>query len=106
MGKHGSLRISWSSNSWVVDQGTPTEKLLTYLGDVLNDKGNNQDLISDSVKRGIQEFVVVEAFMRETSFGNHTVSIYRLLYKVVLILPIVFNCQDIISFVPEICEYN
>ena len=66
---------------------------LKYLGDVFNAPGNNNDLIKDRVKRGTAAMVSISGFMRETSIGHHTLSVYLLLHNAILLSSVLFNSQ-------------
>ena len=66
---------------------------LKYLGDVFNALGNNDDLIKDRVKRGIAAMVSINGFMRETSMGHHTLSVYLLLHQAIFLSSVLFNSQ-------------
>ena len=56
-------------------------KEIVYLGDVINDKGNNDILIDDKVKRGISAMVRIEALVKEAGLGIHTINVHILLYS-------------------------
>ena len=66
---------------------------ITYLGDVFNDRGNNIDLIDDRVKRGLSALVRIEAVVRETCLGIHTVNVHLLLYQSLFLSCVLFNSQ-------------
>ena len=66
---------------------------MVCLGDVFNSKGNNDDLISDRVKRGTAVMVSTHGFMREMSLGIHTISVYLLLHSAIFLASILFNAQ-------------
>jgi hypothetical protein len=66
---------------------------MVSLGDVFNSKGNNEDLIKDRVKRGTAAMISVQGFMRETSLGVHTISVYLLLHNAIFLASILFNSQ-------------
>ena len=66
---------------------------IVYLGDVFNDKGNNDALMDDRVKRGTATTVSIHGFMREVSLGFHTISVYLLLHNSILIPSVLFNSQ-------------
>ena len=78
---------------FINDNQIKVVNLITYLGDVFNDKGTNNDLMMDRVSRGTKCLVGMEAFMRETSFGIFTVSIYVLLHNMIFVSSVLFNCQ-------------
>ena len=66
---------------------------IVYLGDVFNNKGNNDDLMADRVKRGTTSMISIQGFMRDTSLGKHTLSIYILLHNAILLPCMTFNSQ-------------
>ena len=66
---------------------------IVYLGDVFNNKGNNDDLINDRVRRGTATTVSIHGFMRETSLGSHTLSVFILLHNAILLPSMLFNSQ-------------
>ena len=66
---------------------------IKYLGDLFNALGNNDDLIADRVKRGIAALVSINGLMRETSMGQHTLSVYLLLHNAIFLPSILFNSQ-------------
>ena len=66
---------------------------MKYLGDVFNALGNNDDLISDRIKRGTAAMVSINGFMREVSVGHHTMSVYLLLHNAIFLPSILFNAQ-------------
>lgn len=67
--------------------------VITYLGDIFNNKGTNKEMIADRVGRGIKCHISMEAFIRETSFGIYTISIYILLHNMIFVASVLFNCQ-------------
>ena len=66
---------------------------IVYLGDVFNNKANNDDLITDRVRRGTTAMVNIQGFMRETSLGCHTLSTFLLLHQAILLSSMLFNSQ-------------
>ena len=68
-------------------------KMIKYLGDIFNEKGTNKDLKADRVGREIKCLVGIEAFMSETSFGIHSISIYVLLHDMIFVPSVLLNCQ-------------
>ena len=68
-------------------------RLITYLGDVFNDKGTNKDLMKDRVDRGTRASIGIEAFMRESYFGVYKICIHVLLYRSIFISSALFNSQ-------------
>ena len=68
-------------------------KVIEYLGDVINSKGDYSDLINDRVSRGVSAMVRIEALVQETGLGVHTVSVYLLLYQALFLSCVLFNSQ-------------
>ena len=76
-------------------EGTELKKVkeIVYLGDVINDKGNNDSLIDDRVKRGISAMVRIEALVKEAGLGIHTINVHILLYSSLFVSCMTFNSQ-------------
>ena len=66
---------------------------ITYLGDVFNSSGNNNDLIADRVRRGTKSMVMIASLMAETEVGVHHVSVMLLLYRALFLSTMLFNSQ-------------
>ena len=66
---------------------------IVYLGDVVNSKGSNSDLIEDRIQRGTSAMIRVEALVKETSLGIYTISVHLLLYQSLFLSSITFNSQ-------------
>ena len=69
-----------------------TQKIV-YLGDVVNSKGTNSDLIADRIQRGTSAMIRAEALVRETSLGVYTISVHLLLYQSLFLSSMTFNSQ-------------
>ena len=67
--------------------------VITYLGDLFNEQGNNDDLISDRVKRGIKAMITIMAMMAETDVGVHYINVMLLLYRSLFLSSMLFNSQ-------------
>ena len=78
---------------YIEDTELEIVKELGYLGDILNDKGNNDSLIEDRVKRGISAMIRSEALVRETGLGIHTINVHLLLYRSLFVSCMIFNSQ-------------
>ena len=74
---------------------------IVYLGDVFNSKGNNDDLMDDRVRRGTATMISIQGFMRETSLGYHTLSVYILLHNAIFLPDILFNAQAWSNITPR-----
>ena len=68
-------------------------QLIEYLGDVINSKGDYSDLVKDRIKRAMSAMVRIEALVKETGLGVHTVSVHLLLYQALFLSCITFNSQ-------------
>ena len=68
-------------------------QILDYLGDVINEKGDNTSLIEDRRQRGISAMVRIEALVRETELGVHTINVHLLLYRALFLSCTLFNSQ-------------
>ena len=66
-------------------------EVITYLGDLFNKKGNNDDLIRDRVNKGIKAMISISSIMEETDVGVHKVSVYLLLYQSLFLSTVLFN---------------
>ena len=66
---------------------------ITYLGDVFNSSGNNNDLIADRIKRGTKSMIMIASLMAETEVGVHHVSVMLLLYRALFLSTMLFNSQ-------------
>ncbi len=80
------LKINEESN--VVD----TDEIV-YLGDVFNEKGNNDGLISDRVKRGTKAMIAISSLIAENEVGSHKISVLLLLYQALFLSTMLFNSQ-------------
>ena len=67
--------------------------VLTYLGDLFNEKGNNDDLIDDRVKRGTKAMISIMAMMSEIDVGEHHINVMLLLYRSLFLSTMLFNSQ-------------
>ena len=67
------------------------EKFL-YLGDVINAKGNNSDLINDRISRG-KAMVIKAMSICDISMGCYTIEILMVLYQSMFLSVVLFNCQ-------------
>lgn len=78
---------------FIEDTKMEAAKFLVYLGDVINEKGNSNDLAKDRVKRGTSAMIRIEALVKETGLGIHQVSVHLLLYQSLFLSSILFNSQ-------------
>ena len=63
------------------------------LGDIFNNKGNNNSLISDRVKSADSIIINTFALCNDITLGLHCIETLMLLYKSVFLSATLFNCQ-------------
>ena len=66
---------------------------IVYLGDVFNEKGNNDGLIKDRIRRGTKAMVTIMSLMAENEVGHHQISVLLLLYHSLFLSTMLFNSQ-------------
>ena len=66
---------------------------ITYLGDVFNSKGSNDDLIKDRIRRGVKAMVCISSLLAETDLGIHKINVSLLLYQSLFLSTMLFNSQ-------------
>ena len=69
------------------------EKSGKYLGDVINHKNNNDDLIKDREKKAIAKLVSIFATVTEVTLGAYQFSAHVLMYHTYYVQTLIFNCQ-------------
>ena len=67
--------------------------VITYLGDPFNEKGDNDDLMDDRVKRGTKASNGITAVIRESYLGKHEISVWLLLYQSLFLSTVLFNAR-------------
>ncbi len=92
-----SLKINEEFN--VVD----TDEIV-YLGDVFNEKGNNDGLIRDRVKRGTKAMITINSLIAENEVGIHRINVLLLLYHALFLATTIFNSQTWSKFRNEDLE--
>ncbi len=68
-------------------------KLARFLGDIVNEKGNNVDLIIDREKKGKAAMINCLSLCSEVTMGLHFVTVSLLLHNSVFLASVLFNCQ-------------
>ncbi len=68
-------------------------EVIVYLGDLFNEKGNNDDLIKDRVRRGTKASISITSLMQEINLGTHEISVWLLLYRALFLATVLFNSQ-------------
>ena len=74
-----------------VKVGTAT--VITCLGDPINNKGTNSDLIADRQQRGTSAMIRIEVLVKETGLGIYTINVHLLLYHSLFLSCVLFNSQ-------------
>ena len=86
--KHDSMPSLW------IDGECIKQMVVTkFLGDMINEKGNNMDLINDRTNKGKSAMVNCISLCSEVSMGRYFVQVAILLYFSVFLSTILFNCQ-------------
>ena len=67
--------------------------VITYLGDLFNEKGNNDNLMQDRVNRGTKAMITIMAMMSETDVGDQYINVMLLLYRSLFLSTVLFNSQ-------------
>ena len=70
----------------------PTE-VIVYLGDLFNEKGNNDDLIEDRIKRGTKASICISSLIKETYLGVYELSVWLLLHRSLFLSTVLFNSR-------------
>ena len=96
--KCGILMINFRKHDsvpslWIGDGRIERIMLAKFLGDMINDKGNNKDLIIDRVNKGKTVMAICFALCSEIAMGTYFVEAAILLYNSVFLSTIIFNSQ-------------
>ena len=70
----------------------PTDEIV-YLGDVFNEKGDNDGLIKDRIRRATKATIIISSLISESNLGIHEVSVWLLLYYSLFFPTVLFNSQ-------------
>ena len=92
--KMNSKKKDATPNLYIGEEKIEEVEKIIYLGDIINNKGSNSDLIEDRVKRGTSAMVRIEALIREVAVGVHTTSLHVLLYQSLFVPSIFFNSES------------
>ena len=71
-----------------------TEQSAKYLGDIINNKGTNCDMIDDRVQRGNACMVNSLSMVQDLTFGCRTIETTLLLYNSLFLATVLFNSQS------------
>ena len=70
------------------------EKSAKYLGDILNEKGNNDDLVEDRIKKGNGSTVNIFSTIQDVTLGSFTIETTLLLYNSIYLASLLYNSQS------------
>ena len=71
-----------------------TESTFKYLGDFINNKGTNSDLVEDRVKKGDGCAVTIVSIVQQITFGVYAMEATLLLYNSIFIASMIYNAQS------------
>ena len=78
-----------------IDDVTLEERrVVTYLGDLFNNKGNNSDLIDDRVKKGKCCIINSMSLCSDITMGLFAIETLLLLYKSLFLAVVLYNAQS------------
>ena len=66
---------------------------IVYLGDVFNEKGNNDGLIKDRIRRGTKASISIISILQEVDLGSHHFDVALLLYRALFLSTVLYNAQ-------------
>ena len=69
-----------------------TVRVIRYLGDHFNCKGNNKDLCKKRVKKATWTIIELMALCRETCFGVKQIQCMLILYRSMFLPRLIYNC--------------
>ena len=64
-----------------------------YVGDIINEKGTNSDLVDDRIRKGTGKMIDILAMCEESGLGRYRVQSILLLYHTVFVQTLISNCQ-------------
>ena len=64
-----------------------------YLGDVLNSRGDNSEMIKDRVGKAVGTTNEIISLCKEVNFGKNQISNMLLLYRSIFIPRLIYNCE-------------
>ena len=64
-----------------------------YLGDVLNSRGDNSEMIKDWVGKAVGTTNEIISLCKEVNFGKNQISNMLLLYRSIFIPRLIYNCE-------------
>ena len=66
---------------------------IVYLADVFNEKGNNDGLMQDRVRRGTKAIISIMSILQESDLGIHHMDVALLLYRALFLMTVLYNAQ-------------
>ena len=96
--KCGLLTINkkphYTTPTLIVGEGTVSQvSSAKLLGDIINDKGTNVDMIDDKVKNAKAAMINCLALCSELTMGVHLIKATLVMYGSVFLATLLFNCQ-------------
>ena len=70
-----------------------TVRVVRYLDDHFNFKGNNKDLCKEWVKKAKGTIIELMALCRETCFGVKQIEYMLILYRLMFLPRLIYNCE-------------
>ena len=65
-----------------------------YLGDFINEKGNNDNLIQQRIKNVYKKIIIIKAICKEVILGKYEIETFFKLYESIFLSSLLFNCQS------------
>ena len=90
------LKINSSSNTdtlFIEDRALDIENSTSYLGDVVNDKGDNTALCKDRTDKAVGTIIELFSICKEVNFGKFKISNLLTLYQSAVIPRLIYNCE-------------
>ena len=85
--KVGNATIQVNGNS------VKTVRVVRYLGDHFNCKGNNKDLCKERVKKATGTIIELMALCRQTCFGIKQIECMLIMYRSMFLPRLIYNCE-------------
>ena len=81
----------------IIDPSKDTKVVRTneivYLGDIFNEKGDNDGLIKDRISRGVKAIISITSILIESNLGKYHIDVALLLYSCLFLATVLFNSQ-------------
>ena len=79
---------------YVNEKVIKVEKATKYLGDIINHKNNNEDMLCEKVKKAIGKLISIFATVNDVTLGVYQYNALVLLYHSYYLPTLIFNCQS------------